>query len=90
MTGAGNLDVSNIAGKIPAIKSRVPVPVGVGFGIRDAQTARAVSEVSDAVVIGSRLVQLLEEAAPDDAVAALKAFIAELRAALDGAGKTAA
>jgi tryptophan synthase alpha chain len=89
VTGAGNLDVSSIAGKIPAIKSRVPVPVGVGFGIRDAETARAVAEVSDAVVIGSRLVQLLESAAPEGAAAALKSFIAELRAALDGAGKTA-
>ena len=81
VTGAGNLDVSSIAGKIPAIKSRVPVPVGVGFGIRDAETARAVAEVSDAVVIGSRLVQLLESAAPEGAAAALKTFIAELRAA---------
>lgn len=84
VTGAGNLDVSSIAGKIPAIKSRVPVPVGVGFGIRDAATARAVAEVSDAVVIGSRLVQLLEDAPPEGAVAALQGFIAELRAALDG------
>ncbi|MBN3723880.1 tryptophan synthase subunit alpha [Burkholderia sp. Ac-20379] len=89
VTGAGNLDVSSIAGKIPAIKSRVPVPVGVGFGIRDAATARAVAEVSDAVVIGSRLVQLLEEAAPEAAVGTLKAFIAEVRAALDGGAKAA-
>jgi tryptophan synthase alpha chain len=90
VTGAGNLDVSSIAGKIPAIKSRVPVPVGVGFGIRDAATARAVAEVSDAVVIGSRLVQLLEETAPEGAVAALQAFAAELRAALDGAARATA
>lgn len=89
VTGAGNLDVSSIAGKIPAIKSRVPVPVGVGFGIRDAATARAVAEVSDAVVIGSRLVQLLEEAAPEAAVGVLKAFIAEVRAALDGEARAA-
>ncbi|MGN4076522.1 tryptophan synthase subunit alpha, partial [Burkholderia gladioli] len=89
VTGAGNLDVSSIAGKIPAIKSRVPVPVGVGFGIRDAATARAVAEVSDAVVIGSRLVQLLEEAAPEAAVGVLKAFIAEIRAALDGEARAA-
>ncbi|AIO69560.1 tryptophan synthase subunit alpha [Burkholderia oklahomensis] len=90
VTGAGNLDVSSIAGKIPAIKSRVPLPVGVGFGIRDAATARAVAEVADAVVIGSRLVQLLEQAAPDNAAAELKGFVAELRAAIDGAGKPAA
>jgi tryptophan synthase alpha chain len=61
----------------------VRVPVGVGFGIRDAATARAVGAVADAVVIGSRLVQLLE-AAPRDRVAQVGAqFIAEMRAALD-------
>lgn len=90
MTGAANLDVSSIAGKIPAIKSRVPLPVGVGFGIRDAATARAVAEVADAVVIGSRLVQLLEQAVPERAAAELAGFVAELRAAIDGAAKPAA
>ncbi|WP_244829126.1 tryptophan synthase subunit alpha [Caballeronia sp. TF1N1] len=85
VTGAANLDVSSIASKIPAIKSHVPLPVGVGFGIRDAQTARAVAEIADAVVIGSRLVQLLEEAPPDTAAASLTTFIAEIRAALDAA-----
>ncbi|PCE23619.1 tryptophan synthase subunit alpha [Paraburkholderia acidicola] len=86
VTGAANLDVYSIAGKIPAIKSRVPLPVGVGFGIRDAQTARAVAEVSDAVVIGSRIVQLLETAAPDTAADTLTRFIAEVRQAVDSIG----
>ncbi|HEV3106277.1 MAG TPA: tryptophan synthase subunit alpha [Trinickia sp.] len=85
VTGAANLDVSSIAGKIPAIKSHVPLPVGVGFGIRDAATARAVAEVADAVVIGSRIVQLLEETPPEAASAALTAFVADVRRALDGA-----
>ena len=85
VTGAANLDVSRIASKIPAIKSHVPLPIGVGFGIRDAQTARAVAEVADAVVIGSRLVQLLEEAPPETAAASLTSFIAEIRTALDSA-----
>src|SRR6201991_710831 len=74
VTGAANMDVSSIASKIPAIKSRVPLPVGVGFGIRDAQTARAVAEVSDAVVIGSRIVQLLEQTPPGGAAQTLKRF----------------
>jgi tryptophan synthase alpha chain len=86
VTGSANLDVSSIAGKIPAIKSRVPLPVGVGFGIRDAQTARAVAEVSDAVVIGSRIVQLLETAPPATAADTLTRFIAEVRAAIDSVG----
>ncbi|MGF6753161.1 tryptophan synthase subunit alpha [Paraburkholderia sp. GAS42] len=83
VTGAANLDVSSIAGKIPAIKSRVPLPVGVGFGIRDAETARSVAEVSDAVVIGSRIVQLLQQASPETAADTLKRFIAEVRQAVD-------
>ena len=84
VTGAANLDVSSIAGKIPAIKKHVPLPVGVGFGIRDAQTAAAVAEISDAVVIGSRLVQLLEQATPDTAIDTLTRFIADIRRAIDG------
>ncbi|CAB3757408.1 tryptophan synthase subunit alpha [Paraburkholderia solisilvae] len=86
VTGAAHLDVLDIAGKIPAIKSRVPLPVGVGFGIRDAQSARAVAEISDAVVIGSRIVNLLEDAAPDAAAEALTRFIREIRQAIDAIG----
>jgi tryptophan synthase alpha chain len=85
VTGSANLDVSSIAGKIPAIKKHVRVPVGVGFGIRDAQTAAAVAGIADAVVIGSRLVQLLEQAAPDMAVDTLTRFIADIRRAMDEA-----
>ena len=83
VTGAANLDVTSIANKIPAIKKHVSLPVGVGFGIRDAQTAAAVAQVSDAVVIGSRIVQLLEQAAPETAADTLTQFIAGIRAALD-------
>ncbi|MFC5427532.1 tryptophan synthase subunit alpha [Paraburkholderia denitrificans] len=83
VTGAANLDVASIASKIPAIKSHVTVPVGVGFGIRDAQTAAAVAAVSDAVVIGSRIVQLLEQTPPQDAAQALEQFVAGIRTALD-------
>jgi tryptophan synthase alpha chain len=85
VTGAAHLDVSSIASKIPAIKSQVSLPVGVGFGIRDAQTARAVAEIADAVVIGSRIVQLLEETPPEAAVATLTEFVAGVRRALDAA-----
>ena len=83
VTGAGHLDTGAVAAMLPRIREHVRVPVGVGFGIRDAATARAVGAVADAVVIGSRLVQLLE-AAPRDRVAQVGAqFIAEMRAALD-------
>lgn len=54
VTGAGHLDVDEVAGKVAAIKVAVPVPVGVGFGIRDGATAKRIGVFADAVVIGSR------------------------------------
>jgi tryptophan synthase alpha chain len=83
VTGAGHLDVSGVAAMLPRIREHVHVPVGVGFGIRDAATAKAVAALSDAVVIGSALVQLLEVQTPDAAPAAAGRFIAEIRVALD-------
>ncbi len=83
VTGAGHLDVAAVAAMIPRIKAHVQVPVGVGFGIRDAATARAVAAVSDAVVIGSALVQLLETQTRDNVALAAGRFIADIRAALD-------
>jgi tryptophan synthase alpha chain len=83
VTGAAHLDTAAVAEGVPRIKAHVKIPVGVGFGIRDAQTARAVAAVSDAVVIGSAIVQLLEAQAHDDVAAAGGRFIAEIRSALD-------
>ena len=83
VTGAGHLDTSAVAAMIPRIRKHVSVPVGVGFGIRDAATARAVAEVSDAVVIGTALVQLLAGKSRDDVAQAAGAFIGDIRAALD-------
>ena len=83
VTGAGHLDTEAVAAMVPRIRRHVSVPVGVGFGIRDAASARAVSRVADAVVIGSRLIQILETETRDNAPAAARAFMAEIRAALD-------
>lgn len=83
VTGAGGIDVKAVAEMVPRIRAHVSVPVGVGFGIRDAETAKAVAAVSDAVVIGSRIVQLLETQTRDNVAPAGAAFIAEIRAALD-------
>lgn len=83
VTGSGALDVDAIARRIPELRAHVAVPIGVGFGIRDAASARAVSRVADAVVIGSRLVELLEHAPAADAVQSLTAFIREVRHELD-------
>jgi tryptophan synthase alpha chain len=84
VTGAGHLDTGAVATMLPRIRAHVSVPVGVGFGIRDAATAQAIGRVADAVVIGSRLVQIMETQTRDTVASAAAAFIAEIRAALDG------
>ena len=68
---------------LPRIRRHVHVPVGVGFGIRDAETARAIGKVADAVVIGSRLIQLIEDQPHEKVVAAAMDFLRPIRAALD-------
>ncbi len=92
VTGSGALDTDAVAAMLPRIREYVSVPVGVGFGIRDAATAKAVSNVADAVVIGSRLIQILETETRHNASAAenlqraseaARAFMAEIRTALD-------
>jgi tryptophan synthase alpha chain len=89
VTGAGHLDTAGVAAMVPRIREHVSLPVGVGFGIRDAAAARAVAQVADAVIIGARLVQLLQAESRDNAAAAGRAFIAEMRAALDTADEGA-
>ena len=83
VTGAGHIDIDGVAAMLPRIKAHVKLPVGVGFGIRDAATARAVAQVSDAVVIGTAIIQLLENCARDNVAAVAGEFIAGVRSALD-------
>ena len=83
VTGSGNLNVNEVTSRIEKIKKHVTIPVGVGFGIRDAATARALGASADAVVIGSRIIQELESAKPDEAASAVKSFLKEIRKALD-------
>ena len=83
VTGSGALDLDAVAAMIPRIKKHVNVPVGVGFGIRDGATAKAIASVSDAVVIGSRIIQELENTPREQAVAAVQSFIVGIRSALD-------
>jgi tryptophan synthase alpha chain len=83
VTGAGHLDTAGVAAMVPRIRALVTVPVGVGFGIRDAATACAVAQVADAVVIGTRLVQVLEAEPRGNVARAGEAFIGGIRRALD-------
>jgi tryptophan synthase alpha chain len=83
VTGSGALDIDAVEAMLPRIRSHISVPVGVGFGIRNAATARAISRVADAVVIGSRIIQLLEDKPRDEVVATAQRFLTEIRQAMD-------
>ena len=83
VTGAGNIDTEQVAERLAAIRQHVKLPIGVGFGIRDGATAKAVAKVADAVVIGSRIIQEIENAPEGGAVDAVRSFTAGIRAALD-------
>jgi len=83
VTGAANLDSKAVGSQIPIIRQHSDLPVGVGFGIRDAESACAVADSADAVVIGSALIKALESESPERAPAVVTAFLAPIRAALD-------
>jgi tryptophan synthase alpha chain len=83
ITGAANIDFSEISSRIPRIRAATRLPIGVGFGIRDAESAKRVAQSADAVVIGSRIIQEIEAGAADGAVARVKAFLKPIRQALD-------
>ena len=83
VTGSGALDTDAVEAMLPRIRAHISVPVGVGFGIRDAATARTIARVADAVVIGSRIIQLLEHQPRAQVAATAQAFLAEIRQAMD-------
>ena len=83
VTGAGHLDTAAVEQMLPRIRQHVKVPVGVGFGIRDAATATAIGKVADAVVIGTKVIQLLQDQPRDGAVRAVADFLRGVRSALD-------
>jgi tryptophan synthase alpha chain len=83
ITGATNIDLSEVAARIPKIRAATKLPIGVGFGIRDAESARRVAETADAVVIGSRIIQEIENAGAEQAVARVKEWLGPIRKALD-------
>lgn len=83
VTGAGTLDTHAVATMLPRIRQHVTIPVGVGFGIRDGATARAVGQTADAVVIGSRLIQLIDEQPRQQVATIASAFLQSVRQALD-------
>ena len=83
ITGASHLDLDDVAARIPKIRSATRLPIGVGFGIRDAESARKIAQTADAVVIGSRIIQEIEAGSAEEAVTRVKAFLKPIRQALD-------
>ena len=83
VTGAGHLDTADVARKLTEIRRHVELPIGVGFGIRDAASARAIAAHADAIVIGSRVIQEIERGTASEAPQRAGAFIAGIRQALD-------
>ena len=92
VTGSAALDLAAVASRLAAIRAQTDLPLGVGFGISDAERAAAVARVADAVIVGSALVRQIE-AHPGDlatATAAITGLLGEMRAALDALPATAA
>jgi len=83
VTGAGTLDTDAVGAMLPRIRRHIQIPVGVGFGIRDGATAATIAKVADAVVIGSKIIQLIENAARDKVAPTAQAFLREVRGAMD-------
>ena len=83
VTGAGHLDTEAVGRMLPRIRQHVGIPVGVGFGIRDASTAQAVGSAADAVVIGTKIIQLIDGQPREKVVPAVHEFLAGIREALD-------
>jgi tryptophan synthase alpha chain len=83
VTGAATIDISDVAARIPKIRAATRLPIGVGFGIRDAESARRIAQTADAVVIGSRIIEVIEAGPAAEAAARVKAFVQPIRRALD-------
>lgn len=85
ITGAGHLDLDSVEEKLAQIRKQTDLPVGVGFGIKDAETASRMGQIADAVIVGSAIVSRIEENAAqhDAAIDSVASFVAELRQGLD-------
>ncbi len=82
VTGSGSIDLSAIEDKMPQLRKHIKLPIGVGFGIRDAATASAVAKLCDGVVVGSRIVQEIEDSTAQNVVENVSRLVKELRQAI--------
>ncbi len=90
VTGAGHLNIGEVAGRLEDIRRYTDLPVAVGFGIKDAESAKAVAVVADGVVVGSALVQAVAQAIedggqPEAALEAAASLLMQIRQGIDSA-----
>ena len=83
VTGAALIDLDAVLARVESIQAVTGLPVGVGFGIRDAATAKSIAGRADAIVIGSRLIQIIEDGPVADAPVRVAEFLSTLRHAID-------
>jgi tryptophan synthase alpha chain len=83
VTGSGALNVEAVAERLPLIREKTGLPVGVGFGIRDAATASSIAGFADAVVVGSRIIEEIEKSTAETACANVRALVADIRRGVD-------
>ena len=83
VTGAAHFDLNEVASKLTDLRSHISIPIGVGFGIHDSVTARAVSELADAVVVGSRIIKEIEESSKEKILMNVSGLVKNLRRAID-------
>ncbi len=85
VTGAGHIDTADVARKLAQIKENTQLPVGVGFGVKDAETAQTVAHLADGVVVGSALISKIEENLinPEKAQSEIIELLTSMRQAMD-------
>ncbi len=83
VTGAANLDINEVKSRVADIRTQTDLPIGVGFGVKDAATAKSIAAFADAVVVGSRTVSTIEASTEDTLIENIGNLIQELRSAID-------
>jgi tryptophan synthase alpha chain len=82
VTGSSNIDINQVSERVKNIKQFTSLPIGVGFGVRDAKTAKDVAMVADAVVVGSRIVQEVETSSKEDLLQNINRLMTEIKDAI--------
>jgi len=85
VTGAGHLDIADVEQKLQQIRANTNLPVGIGFGVKDAQTAKTLSAIGNGVVVGSALISKIEANLqnPEQAKNEIVELLAAMRQAMD-------